>query len=45
MKKDADMEKRTRQIEHQFNVMVGYPTFSTMCGHTSHVSHAKSGIS
>ena len=37
-----DMEKRTRQFGHQFNVRVGYPTFSTVCGHMSHVSHVKS---
>ena len=43
MEKDDDMEKRTRQFGHQFNVRVGYPTFSTLCGHSSHVSHEKSG--
>ena len=45
MKKDDDMEKRTIQFGHQFNVRVGYLAFSTICGHTSHVSHAKSGNS
>ena len=40
-----DMAKMTRQFGHQFNMRVGYPTFSIVCGHMSHVSHAKSGIS
>ena len=45
MTKDDDMEKRTRQFGHQFNMRVGYLAFSTVCEHMSHVSHAKSGSS
>ena len=45
MTKDDDMEKWTRQFGNQFNVRVSYLAFSTVCGHTSNVSHAKSGSS
>ena len=40
-----DMEKMTRQFGHQFNMRVGYLAFSTICGHTSHVSHEMGGRS
>ena len=29
-----DMEKRTRHFGHQVNMRVGYPNFSTLCGHS-----------